>query len=272
MIALALLAAAASAPPPAAPSGAPSAQALIAGAEHAVRANRLDQASVMISRAVGAGASGPDLDRVIADLAYASGKYAEALARYEAVLKRAPTNRAVLEPAGIAALKLGNVARASELLSRATAAPSASWRAWNALGVVADLRSDWATADDCYSHAMELAPGEVGPVNNRGWSLLLRGQWQDALSYFEKAAAINPKSARTANNLELARNALAAELPQRRAGESDQSWAARLNDAGVAAAILGEQDRATAAFTQALDASGSWYARAANNLEAFGHR
>jgi Tfp pilus assembly protein PilF len=272
MIALMFLAAAASAPAPTAPSAAPTAQALIAGAEHAVRANRLDQASVMISRAIGAGASGVDLDRVMADLAYASGKNAEALARYETVLKRAPANRAVLEPAGIAALKLGNVERASELLSRATALPSASWRAWNALGVVADLRSDWVTADDCYSQAMKLAPDELGPINNQGWSLLLRGRWQDALGYFEKASAINPKAKRAGNNLELARNALAAELPASRAGETDESWAARLNDAGMAAAILGDRGRAIAAFTQALDASGTWYARAANNLETYGSR
>jgi hypothetical protein len=45
-----------------------------------------------------------------------------------------------------------------------------------------------------------------------------------------------------------------------------------LNDAGVAAAILGDKRRATAAFTQALDVSGTWYSRAANNLETLGSR
>jgi len=73
-----------------------------------------------------------------------------------------------------------------------------------------------------------------------------------------------------ARNLELARSAIDASLPARRSGESDADWAARLNDAGLAAAILGDKARATAAFTQAVDASGTWYARAANNLEAMG--
>jgi Flp pilus assembly protein TadD len=241
---------------------------LLAGAEHAVRANRLNQASLMIKRAVGAGASGPELEHVLADLDYASGKYAEALARYDALLKRTPGDQSLLEPAGISALKLGQVQRASLLLSRATSMAGASWRAWNALGVVADLRSDWASADDCYDHAARLAPAEVEPVNNRGWSLLLRGQWTDARESFERAAAMDPKSARIANNLELARTALATGLPQRRAGESDSEWAGRLNDAGVAAAILGDKRRATAAFSKALDVSGTWYVRAANNLEA----
>ena len=64
----------------------PSAHELIAGAGHALRENRLDQAALMISRAVAAGASGVELDRAVADFAYASGNYAEAITRYEALL------------------------------------------------------------------------------------------------------------------------------------------------------------------------------------------
>ena len=102
--------------------------------------------------------------------------------------------------------------------------------------------------------------------------MLLRGDWKRAIGLFERATELNPKSTRIANNLELAKMALGAGLPARESGESESSWAARLNDAGVAAAILGDRNRATAAFTQALDVSGTWYARAANNLEALGGR
>jgi Flp pilus assembly protein TadD len=266
----AVLAAAAvsAAPVPASPA----AHELMAGAAHAIRANRLDQANLMISRAVAAGASGRELDRVLADFAYASGYYAEALARYEALLKVAPSDQSMLEPAGIAALKLGNVQRASSLLSLATSGSRASWRSWNAFGVVADLKADWARADDCYERASRLAPHEAEPINNRGWSLLLRGDWKDALGLFQQAIALDPKSKRAENNLELARTALAAALPTREPGESEASWAARLNDAGVAAAILGDKTRASAAFTRALDVNGTWYERAANNLQALGNR
>ena len=84
---------------------------------------------------------------------------------------------------------------------------------------------------------------------------------------FQQAATLDPKSDRIANNLELAQAALAADLPQRRSGESDREWAVRLNDAGVAAELLGDRQRAVAAFTQALDASPTWYGRASNNLQ-----
>jgi hypothetical protein len=62
--------------------------------------------------------------------------------------------------------------------------------------------------------------------------------------------------------------AVSADLPAREPGESDSSWAARLNDAGVAAVLLGNNDRATTAFARAIDVSDTWYARAADNLEA----
>ena len=245
---------------------------LLEGATHALRVNRLDQASMMIARAVAAGASGRQLDRALADLAYAKGSYSEALTRYDALLRLAPRDISLIEPAAIAALKLGQVDRAALLLSSTSSQPVTSWRLWNVRGVVADLRRDWQTADQCYQQAARLAPNEAEPINNHGWSLVLRGKWSEALLFFEQAIALDPKLDRAANNLELVRSAVAAELPQREPGESDSAWAARLNDAGVAAALLGKRDRAKAAFTEAIDVSGIWYSRAADNLEALAGR
>jgi len=99
---------------------------------------------------------------------------------------------------------------------------------------------------------------------------MLRGQWTEALAAFERAAAINPNLPRLANNLELARAAVASELPQRLAGESEEAFAARLNDAGVVAAANGETKRAEAAFAQAIEVRSRWYAKAADNLAALG--
>lgn len=267
LIAAHLTAAPMARPAPAAPPTPPPAE-LLSGAEHAIEAERLEQASLMIARAMTQGATGPQLARTLADLAFAKGNYAEALARYQSLVGKAPSDTLLLERTGLSALKLGKAGHAAPYLERATGLTHASWRAWNARGVVADMRQDWADADFAYNRAARLAPKQVEPVNNRGWSLLLRGRWQEALQLLEQAAMMDPGSKRIADNLELAREALAADLPKRRLGESDSDWAIRLNDAGVAAAILGDKPRATAAFTQALEASGTWYARAANNLEA----
>jgi Flp pilus assembly protein TadD len=222
----------------------------------------------MVGRAIASGASGARVDLILADLAFESGKNEEALQRYQKLLGIAPDDSRVAERAGIAALKLGNAELAAGLLERSTKSPAASWRAWDARGVAADIRHDWTLADECYGKAAGLAPGEAEILNNRGWSRLMRGDWAGAVPLFERAAAIDPKSARIANNLELARAALAHDLPKRQPGEDDRAWAARLNDAGVAAQMLGDKARAIAAFSQALEASGSWYERAANNLKS----
>jgi Flp pilus assembly protein TadD len=242
--------------------------ALLKDASQALVAGRVDQARLMTARAISEGANGPGVDRVLADLAFAAGKYDEALTRYKALLLASPADPLLLERAGIAALKIGATVEATPLITRATEAGGASWRAWNALGVLADMRRDWTEADDAYARALQLAPDESEVVNNRGWSQLLRGDWAAAIENLERAVILDPNSSRIANNLELARSAMAADLPRRRARESDEAWAERLNDAGVAAQILGDKPRAVAAFTQALEASGRWYERAANNLEA----
>jgi hypothetical protein len=59
-----------------------------------------------------------------------------------------------------------------------------------------------------------------------------------------------------------------ADLPPRHQGESDEDYAARLNDAGVVAAASGQRQRAEAAFAQAIELKSRWYARAASNLAA----
>ncbi len=265
MIAELLIAAATAASAPAV-SVAP--EAVLRDANQAMVAGRLDQARLMTERAISEGATGIDVDRTLADLAFADSNYKEAFDRYKRLLLANPENALLLERSGVAALKSGAIAEAMPIVIRATKSAGASWRTWNALGVLADLGRDWRQADEAYERALQLAPNEADVVNNRGWSQLLRGNWPAAVKDFEVAAGLDPNSPRITNNLELARAVMAADLPLRRARESDQSWAERLNDAGVASAILGDKSRAIAAFTQALEASGQWYERAANNLEA----
>jgi Flp pilus assembly protein TadD len=258
----------ATAPVATAPIAAPAPAPQLAEISHAIDAGRLDQARLMIARAIAAGQTGDPIERLLADLAFASGNNSEALPRYEHLLTRYPLDERGAERGGIAALRLGQVQRALPLITRATQSKGATWRAWDARGVIADLQSDWPAADAAYAHALKLAPGKAEVINNLGWSKLLRGDWAGAAGYLERAVALQPGSERIANNLELARDALAAGLPDRRHGETAEDWAARLNDAGVAAEQQGNRVKAIAAFTQALEASETWYARAANNLAA----
>jgi Flp pilus assembly protein TadD len=259
------------APAPAAAPAAPTEhvpQISLVEVGRAIGAGRLDQAKSMLGVAIAAGAKGEPVNRLLADLAMARGEDAQALAIYQQLLANHPDEALLLERAGIAALRLGQLAEATSLLDRATRQPNAGWQAWNGRGVAADRQGRWEEADAAYARAAELDPSRAEVANNQGWSLMLRGRWQEALTAYERAAAINPKLARLVNNLELARAAVAADLPQRMSGEGDESYSARLNDAGVVAAAAGQTKRAEAAFAQALEVRSRWYARAADNLAA----
>jgi Flp pilus assembly protein TadD len=263
---LALLAAASAATPPL-PST-PVGVSVFKDASHAIDAGRLEEAKLLIARAVAAGFTGAPVERLTADLDFASGRYSDALALYQHLVGSSARRTSDCEKGAVAALEMGRVADAKPLVECAVAANHPSWRAWNAKGVLADFTNDWTAADGAYARAHELSPKDARIINNQGWSKLLRGEWAAAIPYLEQAAALDGKSTRIANNLELARAALAADLPRRRPGESERDWAMRLNDAGVAAELLGDRKRAIAAFSQALDANPTWYERASNNLKA----
>jgi Flp pilus assembly protein TadD len=240
--------------------------------EHAIESSRLEQARQMLGSAIAAGESGPEVDRLLADLAFAKGNWAEAATRYSALAAEAPGDGQSAERAALANIMLGDLSKAQAFADEAIASGKASWRAWNAKGVICDYDGDWKGADEAFAQAAKMKPDEAVILNNQGWSMILRGKWAGALSPLEQAAILDPRSARIRNNLELARAALASDLPERRAGESDSGFAARLNDAGVAAEKRGDRARAIAAFSQALAANDSWYARAANNLDSVEHQ
>ena len=255
-------------PEPAAQPNSPTISLSEAG--HAIAAGRLDQAKAMMAVAVAAGARGEPVDRLLADLAFARGENEQALNLYKALLGAHPDDGLLLERGGIAALRLGRTGDATALLDRATRLPTATWRSWNARGAAADRQGRWAEADAAYARAAAIDPKRAEVPNNQGWSLMLRGQWAEALACFERAWAIDRTVPHLANNLELARAAVAADLPARIEGESDEAYAARLNDAGVVAAAGGQAKRAEAAFAQAIELRSRWYARAAENLAALG--
>ena len=250
-----------SSPPPPDPS-------ILQDASHAIDAGRLQEANLLIARAITEGFRGDPIERLTANVSFASGKYLEAMVAFQHLAGSPDKEIGDCEKGAIAALELGRTDDAKPLVDCAVSTAHPSWRAWNAKGVLADFQHDWQAADMAYANAHELAPKEAKIINNEGWSKLLRGDWAAAVPFFEEATSRDPKSERIANNLELAKEALSADLPKRSSGESDRDWAMRLNDAGVAAELLGDKQRAIAAFTQALEASPSWYDRASNNLKA----
>ena len=236
-------------------------------AHQALAAGRIEQARLIVDNALANGATGRDVDALLADIAFATGNNADAAARYARLAAADPANALFAERSAIAALRSGDTRNAGRLIISAYRFPNASWRTWNALGVIGDMGCNWRAADTAYARALELAPNEPVVLNNRGWSQMLRGHWQEAAALLERAAVLATANSQIRNNLQLVRSAIAQDLPARLTHESDAEWAARLDDAGVAAMLLHDRPRAVAAFSRAIAARGSWYRRAANNLK-----
>jgi tetratricopeptide (TPR) repeat protein len=236
-------------------------------AAHAIEVKRLEQAQLLIAQAIQGGAKGPAVDRLVADLAFASGDYPRALAAYETLLSAGIRDALIEERTALSALQMTDSDKARRYIETAVRHPAASWRVWNARGVLADRLRDWSAADAAYAKAAELGPGRAEIANNQGWSCFLRGRWEDSLKHLERAHQLDPSSSRILDNLLLARAAVGEDLPKRRFAEGDAEFAARLNDAGVVAQLQQQHRKAIAAFARALTTRTRWFDRAANNLE-----
>ena len=236
-------------------------------AEAALASGRLDQTGRMVTQLASQGVRGPRFDRLRAGQALAAGRDAEALALFGNLAWRSDSMAADREGAGIAAYRLGKRDDARRWNDQAMNMKGATWRSFNLCGVLADEANDFTRADSCYGQAEAASPGRAEVANNRGWSLLLRGAWAAAADAFEAALAIDPADRVARSNLDLARAAVADDLPGRKPDESDADYGRRLNDAGVMAQAAGKGGRAVAAFANALEVRPTWSPVTARNLE-----
>ena len=248
----------------------PEVPAQLAEAANALAQGRTLQARTMLGEAVRLGARGDAVDRLLADLDFAEGRYEQALTRATMLLLAHPDDFILLERAGLSALALGRDRDGIAYLERAERLGTTRWRTYNGLGVAHDRHGAWAAAARAYDRAAALAPSSPEVANNRGWSLLLQGRWEEAVGALTRAVGMDSENQLYRANLDLALMALDDDLPRRLDGESDDAFAARLNDAGVVAAAQGLRRKAIAAFTRAIEANSQYYRRAADNLARLG--
>lgn len=238
----------------------------IATIQRALDEQRLKDAGDLLDRTLLSGAKDPRLYLLSGELDLLRGRYAEALD----VLKQAdtaPVTRAkALECEGIALSMLERSDEALAALQDAVAADPSAWRAWDALAGEYDRRRDWTRAEAAYDHAMTGSDGAAIVLNNRGYSRLLQGRFDDAKDDFVAALEKKPDLATARTNLRLAM-AMKGEYERATAATSQDDQAALLNNAGFAAMMRGDYAEAEALLTRAMQAKGEYYARAAQNLE-----
>jgi Flp pilus assembly protein TadD len=200
------------------------------------------------------------------ELNLARKRFAKAVENFTEAEGEAAQRAQALQGKGIALAGLGRVDDATPVLNAAVALDASLWRAWNTLAIESDRRHDWAAAEASYASALK-APG-VRPVvlNNRGYSRLLQGRYADASADFVRALELDPGLATARTNLRLSL-ALQGQYGNATQISGVEDRGTVLNNAGFAAAMRGDYPAAERLFQSAVEARGSAYGRALENLK-----
>ncbi len=131
---------------------------ILKDAAQAIDAGRLQEAKLIIARAITVGFRGAPIERLTADLAFASGKYLQAMAGYQRLVASPAKQPGDCEKGALSALEIDRYDDAKPLVACAIATGNASWRVWNARGVFADSQHDWALADEFLPKGPQAGP------------------------------------------------------------------------------------------------------------------
>ena len=129
--------------------------------------------------------------------------------------------------------------------------------------------SDWAAADIAWEAAIAAAPEQAKLHNNRGMSLMRRGEPLRAVEAFDEALRLDHGLATAANNRRIAL-AQAGQYDAALAGVSERDLPLALNNVAVVAARRGDRAVADRLLAAAVTASPRYYELAVRNREALG--
>ena len=240
--------------------------AVVAEIQRALDEQRLLDAGKMLDDALLADMHDPRLQVLAGQLNLARGRYADALAAYQQVAAVPEVKGAALEGQGLALSLLGRSDEALATLKQAVEVTPSAWRAWNALGAEYDARRNWPQAEAAYERAVSESDSAPIALNNRGFSRLLQGRFDAAVSDFVTALGKKPDLMAARTNLRLAM-AMRGEYDRAVAGAPQDDEAASLNNAGFAAMMRGDYPAAEDLFERAIGSKGVYYGRAATNLQ-----
>ena len=194
------------------------------------------------------------------------GKLGEALAGFESAMEAVEYRPAALQGRGITLSLIGQRELGQTLLLQAVAEDPSLWRAWNAIGRNHDMADNPDFALEAYDRALR-ANSRAGAIhNNRGLALLALRRYAEAESAFRKALLIEPESGTAQMNLRLT-VAWQGRYNEALVGLKPGHLPLALNNVGFVAMQKGDLDVAKSCFVKAMEASPSYYARAARNLE-----
>ncbi len=185
----------------------------------------------------------------------------------ERALKLDKLNPQAREARAICWLMQGDHAAAKKSLLNLQDDGIDTWRIWNSLGVIADIKGDFTAAVGHYKRALAQMPDRAMLYNNLGFSQIMAHDYPAAEASLRKALLLKPGNLRIVNNLALAiawqgRYDEAVDLLS-----EVMPVAEAHNNIGYAAYLRDDFSKAKIHFLDALDLSPTFYKKAASNLD-----
>lgn len=118
---------------------------------------------------------------------------------------------------GKAHFREGNYGKSYTLFKKSLDVVPEDPAAWLGFAASADMLGRFDKADFAYEKLQPIIGNRIEYHNNRGYSLLLRGDLRGARTHFIRAYEIDPSNERAANNLEMLRNSV--NYPKRAPGD-----------------------------------------------------
>jgi Flp pilus assembly protein TadD len=235
--------------------------------EAAIDGGRLVQASEMLSemRKRPLDFELAELEMLEAELAIARKDDTRAIKLFAKHLQRPEYLCRAKEGSGIALARSGDWEAAIGFLADVTIKCPNRWKAWNMMGITLAHFGKYQASRYAFDNALSRSNNSPAVINNLGYSLLVRRNFEEAADVFEMAVVQQPENARFQNNLDIARAAM-GEAPNKTAEETQPRWVERLTNSGYAALLTGHNQVGTALLSNAVIGSSSMASKAAANL------
>lgn len=165
--------------------------------------------------------------------------------------------------------RFGGVVPAGELadLSALMVDAKSPLRVYNGLGVLADLRNDFARAQVYYRLALQISPRSAMVANSQGYSYYLAGDWVAARQAYHQALSFDATYKPAWRNYGMLLARMGSYEEALSAFEQVETRAEASNDVGYICLIEGKLEQAEQFFRSAIDQSPSHYAVAWQNLK-----
>jgi tetratricopeptide (TPR) repeat protein len=192
-------------------------------------------------------------------------KYDLAEVSLKLILKQQPDDAKTREQYGLLLIKLRNYPEAEKNLAWIVAKQQ-SWRAYNGLGIIANLQGDHLKAESFFRKADRILPNSPELLNNIGFTLYSAGKLDEAAPYYIKALQINSSFKKAIYNYALLQARLSNYEQAYIAFTKVSSAAEANNNIGYVAMMNGDYAEANNYLQEAVKSSPRFYKKANDNL------